>query len=117
MTPEQVKASAEERIDEAKAGARSGRYASVPKQGDQDRFYSRTEGPDRTHQFLNRDGDFTFGRTHVHVVHDEKNDEVRLHISFGEENRHSEKIALVGADGNQVNAAVDVLTEALRVRM
>jgi hypothetical protein len=113
MTPEQVKASAEKRIAEAKAGTRSGRYPTAPQEG-QDRYHSRTEGSDRTHQFLNRDGDLTFGRTHVHVIHDEKNDEVRLHISIGEGDRHSEKIALVGATGNEVNAAVDMLTDELR---
>ncbi len=67
--------------------------------------------------YISPDGDLTFSRAHVHVFHDELNDEVRLHISLGEENRHSEKIALVGATGNEVNAAVDLLTDALRARM
>jgi hypothetical protein len=125
IEPEQVKASAERRIAEAKAGTSSGRrYPRAPQKKDQtwlpgeqkkNHRYSGMEKVDRNDQFVSGDGNLTFGRTHVHVVHDEKNDEVRLHISFGEgESRHSEKIALVGATGKEVNAAVDLLTEELR---
>ncbi|MFL5872216.1 MAG: hypothetical protein ACJ75T_01900 [Solirubrobacterales bacterium] len=113
LSPAQVKAAAEKRLTEAQAATRSGRYPGAP----EGRHYGKTEGDDRVHQFFSVDGDLTFGRAHVHVVHDERNDEVRLHVSFGDTNRHSEKIALVGALGNDVNAAVDLLTAELRTRM
>ncbi len=117
MSETQVKAAAEKRLAEAQASTRSGQYPTAPKHGKKQDYYSKTELPDRVHQYINADGDLTFGKAHVHVVHDEKNDEVRLHISFGEENRRSEKIALVGATGNEVNAAIDLLTDALKARM
>jgi hypothetical protein len=117
LSPQQVKAAAEKRIAEAQAGTRSGSYARAPQQDKAGRYYSKSDSEGQTHQFFNVDSDLTFGRAHVHVIHDERNDEVRLHISFGEKNRHSEKIALVGASGNEVNAAVDLLTAALKSRM
>jgi hypothetical protein len=117
LSPQQVKAAAEKRLAEAEAGTRSGRYAKAPQQDNGDRYYAKGGSGGRTHQFFNVDSDLTFGRAHVHVIHDERNDEVRLHISLGEKNRHSEKIALVGASGNEVNAAIDLLTVALKSRM
>ena len=117
LSPQQVKAAAEKRLAEAEADTRSGRYASAPQQDKGGRYYSKSDSEGQTHQFFNVDSDLTFGRAHVHVIHDERNDEVRLHISLGEKNRHSEKIALVGARGNEVNAAVDLLTAALKSRM
>jgi hypothetical protein len=121
MTPGQVKASAERRIKAAEAGTPSKQYPLAHDAEKKAQYYSKTDH----HQpkadawligeYVAPKGGLTFGRAHVHVFHDERNDEVRLHISFGEgESRHSEKIALVGATGREVNAAVDLLTEELR---
>jgi hypothetical protein len=124
LSPQQIKAAAEKRFAEAQVGTRSGTYARAPQQEDEgapqdegDRYYSKLDSEGQTHQFLNVDSDLTFGQAHVHVIHDDRNDEVRLHVSFGDKNRHSEKIALVGASANEVDAAVDLLAAALKARM
>lgn len=125
MSPAQVKAAADKRLREAQKATRSGQFPRAPQFKDErySKRYSQTnahrpnESAGLFDQFIGPNGDPTFSKAHVHVYHDEKNDEVRLHVSLGETNRHSEKIALVGATGNEVNAAVDLLTDALRARM
>jgi transposase len=125
MSPSQVKAAADKRLREAQKATRSGQFPRAPqfKNEKRSKRYSQTnkhrpnESASLVDQYIGPNGDPTFSKAHVHVFHDEKNDEVRLHVSLGETNRHSEKIALVGATGNEVNAAVDLLTDALRARM
>jgi hypothetical protein len=117
MTPEQVRSAAERRLAAAKTEPRSGTYARAPEIAGKQQYYTAMHADGTIHEFIDRSGDQTFIKTHVHVIHDEGNDEVRLHISLGDgSERHSEKIALVGASGQEVNAAVDLLTEALRAR-
>lgn len=123
MSPAQVKAASEKRLREAQSATLSGQYPGAPQDKKKDYRYSQTDehqpngSAGLVDQFFSPDGDLTFSQAHVHVFHDERNDEVRLHISLGETNRHSEKIALVGATGNEVNAAIDLLTDELRARM
>lgn len=125
MSKAQIQAAIEKRLREAQAATRRGQYPVAPQRGKekdwkQQDYYSKTDD-DRPsevfHQFISPDGDLTFERAHVHVIHDERNDEVRLQISLGEKPRHSETIALVGATGSEVNAAIDLLTDALKARM
>jgi hypothetical protein len=117
MSEAQVKAAAKKRLAEAQASPKSRRYPKAPTRGEEQDHYSKNELPNQVHQYISADGDITFGRAHVHVIHDEINDEVRLHVSLGKEKRHSEKIALVGATGREVEAAIDQLTGALKARM
>jgi len=124
LSPQQIKAGAEKRLREAESKT-PGRQYPLAKDTEKKppQYYSKTDkyqpGEDAwlIQEYISPENDLTFARAHVHVFHDERNDEVRLHISLGEKNRHSEKIALVGASGNEVNAAVDLLTAALKSRM
>lgn len=117
MSPEQVRSAAERRLAAAKTEPRSGTYARAPEIAGKQQYYTAMHADGTIHEFVDRNGDQAFIKTHVHVIHDERNDEVRLHISLGDgSERHSEKIALVGASGQEVSAAVDLLTEALRAR-
>lgn len=125
MSKAQIKAAAEKRLREAQAATRSGQYPRAPQRGNEkdwrkQSYYSKTDEERPTevfHQFISPDGDLTFSKAHVHVIHDERNDEVRLQVSLGDKNRHSEKIALVGATGQEVEAAIDLLADALKARM
>jgi hypothetical protein len=123
LSPQQVKSAAEKRLREAESKTSSRQYPRAKDTKKKPQYYSKTDkhqpGEDAglVQEYFSPENDLTFDRAHVHVFHDERNDEVRLHISLGEKNRHSEKIALVGASGNEVNAAVDLLTAALKSRM
>jgi hypothetical protein len=117
MSPEQVRSAAERRLAAAKAQTKSGSYPRAPEIGGRQQYYTAMHADGTIHEFVDANVDQTFARMHVHVIHDERNDEVRLHVSLGNgSERHSEKIALVGATGRDVDAAVDLLTDALRTR-
>jgi hypothetical protein len=117
ISPEEIKASAETRIREAQSGRSLSPYSRA---GDKQRYSQMDHQNPKSgvfDQFIGPDKDLTFKGAHVHVHYDEKNDEVRLHITLGEgPGRHSEKIALVGTDAREVNAAIDRLTTALADR-
>jgi hypothetical protein len=119
MSPAQVKAAAERRVAEAQAGARSGPLPRAPvvTVGEKERqnSYTSIQKDGTIHEYIGPAGGITFDRPHVHVIHDEKHDEVRLHLTDAS-GGHTHEIALVGATGSEVNAAVDVLTDVLRAR-
>jgi len=68
---------------------------------------------------LDQDGQPTKAYPHVHVIHDESKNEVRVHITEGSRahSSHSHHQPLPGnPDGYTVNAAVATLTAILRAR-
>jgi hypothetical protein len=64
---------------------------------------------------LDKQGKPTQGMPHVHLIHEK--DQIRMHISVRDKERHHERTTLPGtASGNEVNAAVDRLIEIMRSR-
>lgn len=117
VSPEQVRMAAERRMEAAKSGSKVSSPMPAPVIRGTQQYVTALFADGTIHEFVDAKGDQTSARTHVHVIHDERYDEVRLHVSLGDgRGRHSEKIALVSASGREVNAAVDLLTEVLRAR-
>jgi hypothetical protein len=77
-------------------------------------YYSKYDARTQTtEQFVSKEGQLTFERPHVHVIHDELSNEVRL-VNTTRDGDHPVRESLPGdASGNQVNTAVEALREQL----
>ena len=91
---------------------------TFPKAKTEGEWYSRSNrrGEGEVEVLLDQDGKPTTGYPHVHVIHDEKKGEVRLHNTMAK-GVHQDKVVLPGTvTGNQVNAAVDRLRSLMMRR-
>jgi len=77
-------------------------------------WYSKWRSDDSTAQIMyDKAGNVTTGYPHVHVIHDDLADQIRVVASWGPRS-HSRTTVLAGdASGNDVNAAVDELRRQL----
>lgn len=80
-------------------------------------YYSRyISGNKTTEIFIGPDGNLTSERPHVHVIHDDSRGEIRIVVTW-ENNDHTHFVRLPGTtDGNAVNAAIDERLRVLRSR-
>jgi chromosome segregation ATPase len=80
---------------------------AAPPRAQRSNWYTKSDGRDETiHEMVDKAGNLTTDYPHVHVIHDEKNHEIRVVASHGQHS-HSETMTLSGdASGNDVNAAV-----------
>jgi hypothetical protein len=86
--------------------------AKFPKASEK-QWYSKYHPKSGIELLINKLGEPTLTYPHVHVVHDERKNEVRVVLSKGPKN-HPEKRVLPGdASGNEVNEAVNELRDKL----
>jgi hypothetical protein len=77
-------------------------------------WYTKYRTDDETiHLMVDKEGNPTTEYPHVHVIHDEKNNQIRVVASYAKD-RHSDTMTLSGdASGNDVNAAVEEMRRRL----
>ena len=77
-------------------------------------WYTKYRTDDETiHLMVDKEGNPTTDYPHVHIIHDEKNDEIRVVASYNLHG-HSDTMTLSGdASGNDVNAAVEEMRRRL----
>lgn len=80
-------------------------------------FSQYTPASKTTDYFLDEKGQKTFEPTfHVHVIHDDRKSEVRMHITDRRDGTalHTDHVSLQRPSGNEVNAAEARLVSILR---
>lgn len=86
----------------------------APPRAQRSNWYSKSDGRDETiHEMVDKAGHPTTEYPHVHVIHDERRNQVRVVASYAPGD-HSETMTLSGdASGNEVNAAVEEMRRRL----
>ncbi len=86
----------------------------APPRAEGSNWYTKYRSDDETiHLMVDKDGNATTDYPHVHVIHDEKHDQIRVVASHGP-NSHSDTMTLSGnASGNDVNVAIEEMRRRL----
>lgn len=87
---------------------------AAPPRAQGSNWYTKSDDRDETiHLMVDKEGNSTTDYPHVHVIHDERHDQIRVVASYGPGD-HSETTTLSGdASGNDVNEAVDEMRRRL----